>query len=947
MIYKNFYHFSTNLILFIILIASQICYSQNLKFKSLTVEDGLSNNKVNTFIQDQTGFMWFGTDDGLNRFDGYNFIVFRHHSSDSNSISGNSIWSLMEDSHGNIWIGTKEGILDRYDPEAEKYTHWKIESKLTEENSIKTIFEDSKGNIWIGSYKDGLYKLNLESNKLVHWNANSKDEKSLSHNYVLAIEEDKNGKIIVGTYNGLNIFDPDNPKNGFKYFHYIPGNKNSLSNNLIWGLSKSSFDSNIIWIETHNHLTKLNTTNYTFDRILIHNPDDLQYGTSGNSIIEEIISDEKIIWVGSYSGLTRINLTTGSSNRFLRNEDNPQSLISNQINKIIKDRSGVIWIATENGISYNTPKSTAFNSIVQFDNNNKSTLKNKNITAISISPYKHIWFGTNDGLYSLTDIDKGQKLNKINAFDGVHIWSLTSRSENELWIGTYGKGLKKYNYQSKKITDQKISYSNIHTPSLDYNKALLCDRKNNIWVGFWGVGVARINPGANNYKIWLNEPGNSESLSHNDVWVIKEDRFGRIWIGTLGGGLNLFENKNGGMFRHWLQREGEKNKLSSNNIYSIIESKNSKMLNSSNTLLWIGTSNGLNKLIIKNKSKNSDIYDIEIENKFYTIEDGLSDNSVNSIIEDHSGNLWLGTESGISFFNSKAESFTNFSVEDGINGTVMNPESALSLDNGLMMIGGTKGLNIFNPEKIKVSSYKAQVVITDFQIFNKSINTGGNSPLNKNISYTKEIILSYDQNVFSFRFAALDYNSPQSIQYAYIMEGFDKDWIKSGDRRFATYTNLNPGKYIFKVRTTNADMVWSTGFTSLKIIVTPPWWKTPWAYGFYVVSILFGLFAIRRFELNRTKLRNELRLRELEVKKKSELEELKSRFFANISHEFRTPLMLIKGPLEQMKNESKGNNYLDNIEIIERNSNRLKELIDQLLELSQLEKASIPLKART
>ena len=944
MIYKNFYHFSTTLILFIILIASQICYSQNLRFKSLTVEDGLSNNKVNTVIQDQTGFMWFGTDDGLNRFDGYNFIVLRHDPLDSNSISGNSIWSLMEDSHGNIWIGTKEGILDRYDPAAEKYTHWKIESKLTEENSIKAIFEDSKANIWIGSYKDGLYKLNLESNKLVHWSTNPNDEKSLSHNYVLAIEEDKNGKIIVGTYNGLNIFDPDNPKKGFKCFYYIPGNKNSLSNNLIWGLSKSSFDSNIIWIETHNHLTKLNTTNYTFERILIHNPDDLQYGSSSNSIVEEIISGEKIIWVGSYSGLTRINLTTGSSNRFFGNEDNPQSLISNQINKIIKDRSGVIWIATENGISYNTPKSTAFNSIVQFDNNNKSTLKNKNITAISISPFNHIWLGTTDGLYSLTDIDKGQKLNKINAFDGIHIWSLTSRIENELWIGTYGKGLKKYNYQSKKITDQRISYSNFHAPSLDYSKALLCDTKNDIWVGFWGVGVARINPGTNNYKIWLNEPGHSESLSHNDVWVIKEDRFGRIWIGTLGGGLNLFENKNGGMFRHWLQREGEKNNLSSNNIYSIIESKNSSLMNDSLIVLWIGTSNGLNKFIIKNKSENSDIYDIKIDNKFYTVKDGLADNSVNSILEDDNGNLWLGTGSGISFFNTNTESFTSFSVEDGINGTVMNPESALSLDNGLMMIGGTKGLNIFNPEKIKVSSYKPQVVITDFQIFNKSINIGENSPLKKNISSTKEIILSYDQNVFSFRFAALDYNSPQSINYTHKMEGFDNDWVESGNRRFVTYTNLNPGEYTFKIKSTNADGVWYDNEAALTILIKPPWWKTIWAYITYVILILMGLSIIRRFELNRTKLRNELKLKEFEVKQKSELEEIKSRFFANLSHEFRTPLMLIKGPLENLKNRY-ATYHDEDIDLIERNSNRLENLINQLLELSQLEKAAIPLRA--
>ena len=243
----------------------------------------------------------------------------------------------------------------------------------------------------------------------------------------------------------------------------------------------------------------------------------------------------------------------------------------------------------------------------------------------------------------------------------------------------------------------------------------------------------------------------------------------------------------------------------------------------------------------------------------------------------------------------------------------------------------------------KLSSYKPNVVITDFQIFNKSVEIGDNSPLKESIRTTDEIVLSNNQNVFSFEFAALDYNSSQSIEYAYKMEGFDKDWIESGKRRFATYTNLDPGKYEFIVKSTNADGIWNDQVTSLSVLINPPWWKTLWAYGLYIVLIFLGLIGIRRFELNRTKLRNELKLREFEVRKKTELEEVKSRFFANLSHEFRTPLMLIKGPLEQLKTGK--SNYSENIDLIQRNSDRLKELIDQLLELSQLEKAAIPLRA--
>jgi signal transduction histidine kinase/DNA-binding response OmpR family regulator/sugar lactone lactonase YvrE len=604
-------------------------------------------------------------------------------------------------------------------------------------------------------------------------------------------------------------------------------------------------------------------------------------------------------------------------------------------------------VATENGVSYFTPKSSLFNSLDFSYTNFKSssTLNKKNTTALNKSSDNKYWIGTADGLYSVEYTKYNQHVKKINEFDGIHIWSLASVNENELWVGTYGKGLKRFEYRINKIISEDINSPKIKTEALYYNKSLLTDSRKNIWVGYWGVGIARINPQTGEADVWQNEPGNTKSLSHNDVWVIKEDRSGRIWIGTQGGGLNLFEDKNGGIFHYWLHTENKKSEISSNNINSIYETSKSDNATDPETTLWIGTSNGLNRVDVEEKSI-SNPYDIHLTFHSYSIKDGLPANNVNSILEDDEGNLWLGTGDGISFFDVTDETFTNFSLADGLNGTVMNTESALRLDNGLMLFGSTKGLNIFDPEKIKLSDYKPSIVITDFQIFNSSVEIGENSILKESILTTDEIILTHDQDVFSFEFAALDYNSSQSIEYAYKMEGFDKDWIESGNRRFATYTNLDPGNYIFNVKSTNADGVWNDTVTSLSITINPPWWRTLWAYGLYVVLIFLGLLGIRRFELNRTKLRNELKLREFEVQKKTELEEVKSRFFANLSHEFRTPLMLIKGPLEQLKGGKDNVNYSENINLIERNSDRLKELIDQLLELSQLEKAVIPLKAK-
>jgi len=850
----------------------------DLIFENLSIEQGLSNNDVKTVIQDKTGFIWFGTDDGLNRYDGYNFKIFRHDPEDSNSISDNSIWALMPDSKGNVWIGTKEGMLNKYDPASEKFTHWKIKSALTEENSVVSIYEDPKGNIWIGSYQEGLYRLNLSTNKVDHWNTVPDDSNSLSNKYVLSIIEDNTGNIVVGTYRGLSIFNPDLPKKKFKRFYFDPLYQNSLSSNLIWNLSKSVIDSNIIWICTANGLTKFNTKNSRFERVEIYNPGNLQYGTSISSVINEIVGGENIIWAASYAGLLRINVTLGMTDRFVHDENSLRSIVNDQINKIIKDRSGVIWIATENGVSYSTPKSTLFNSLNtgEFDFNIAVPLRRKNITAIFRSSDERIWVGTENGLYSIVNVNDNPQLRRIETFEGYHIWSLTSTNDNEIWIGTFGKGLIKFNFKENKKTVWEFNNPKIRNGPVNYCKTLLTDSKNNVWVGYWGFGVARINPVTGKYHTWIKEPGNPKSISHNDVWVIKEDRFGRIWIGTLGGGLNLYEDKENGIYHHWLRAGDKKNNLSSNNIFSICESGFRKHPQDENiTVLWIGTLEGLNKVVVKNKKGSDNIYDFDVEIESYSVKDGLRDNSVYSILEDNDGNLWLGTGTGISFFDVSKKTFTNFSSADGISGMMMNDESALKLDNGLMLFGSKKGLNVFDYQKIKLSSYKPAVVITDFKLFNESVVIGENSPLKESILVADEIILSHDQNVFSFEFASLDYNSTKSIQYAYKMEGYDKEWIKSGTRRFVTYTNLDAGTYSFNVKATNADGVWNETRTSINIIIKPPFYQTWIAYCLYVIICTTGMYSFRKYELRKRKEKNELLLKE--EKEKSKLMEAQLR----------------------------------------------------------------------
>lgn len=930
------------------LISANVLYSQSINFKNFTTKDGLSNNKVIAVLQDKTGFLWFGTEDGLNRFDGYEFKVYRNDSKNSNSISSNNIWSLFEDSEGNIWIGTKSGELNRYDVKKDVFEHWDIKSKDYKENSINEIYRDKGGTLWIGTYQSGLYRFDIKTNKIDNWNYNPGDPNSLSNNFVTFITEDADGFLWVSTYNGLNKFNPRSSNNSFQRFYSESGNKNSLPSNLIWTIKKSNFDLNFMWLGTANGLVSLDTRSNTFLRIPLKSEIELQFGLSISSVVEENIKNEKVLWLGSYGGLIRLNLNTTETQRFIKKENDPSTIISNEINKTIKDRSGVIWLATENGLSYISKKGMKFNSLFykQKETGELKDLVKSNIKSITQSPQGLSFFGTANGIYTFNSSDKHKDYHKLKSTDGLNSWSLAAAEDN-IWIGTYGKGLKQLNLKSGSIKNWAIESPTFKTSAFDYLKSLLLDEKKNLWIGFWGGGLARFNTDTGNYKIWITESGNSESISHNDVWAIHKDQVGRLWIGTNGGGLNLFEDIDGGIFHRWIDILDKSKQLSSNSIYSICETLNEQnSKNNGETILWVGTSNGLNKILIHNSTDLYNLGSLKIEVTNFTTQDGLADNSVKSILEDKNGNLWISTNSGITFFNVAKSYFINFNNSDGVIGNEFNSGSAFRSINGMMYFGSVDGLNVFDPNQIKQSAFVPPLVITDFQIFNQPVKIGPNSVLKQSILDAKEIELSYSQNVFSFEFAALDFNSPQTIQYKYMMEGFDNDWIYSGNRRFITYTNLNSGTYTFKIEATNSDGIWSENIKSISIIVNQPWWRTGWAYAIYLLLIVIGIFTARKIEINRSHLRSELKMREFEAKKQRELEIIKSRFFANLSHEFRTPLTLIKGPVDELISGTSKDNQQEYFELIKRNSEKLQELIDQLLELTQLENATIPLKAK-
>ncbi len=884
--FKNYYSLTACLLILIQVPG----FSQSILFGRLTTENGLSNNRVFSIVQDHLGFLWFGTDDGLNRFDGYDFKVYRNDPANPYSLSDNAIRSMFVDRSGYIWIGTKGGELNRYDPVSDRFEQWEFEANGIKENSITSIYEDSKGDIWVGTYKEGLYKFHINKKKFEHWVNLPDQENSLSINYVTSILEDSRNELWISTFYGLNKYNSNKSEQPFTRIYKDNKNENSLSDNLIWTMQQSHFNSDIIWIGTLNGLTEFNSITGKFIRHSLPDRMQLQFGYSISSISEDMIGDEKILWIGTFGGLIKMNITAGYSERFVREDNNPFGINSNQIHALLKDKSGVLWIASDNGLNFFSHKSIKFNypyfSYISADQYAK--LFRKIINSITRTENGKMWFGSTEGLYSIDEsfflraTNRGSSVNIHPEMKDINIWSLSPDKTDNLWIGTYGQGLKQLNLQTGKIKSWEVGYKDYPLISpYKYIKSLCVSTDVMIWIGYWGGGVARLNPRSGHYKIWRNEFNTPGELSYNDVWAIHEDKIGRVWVGTNGGGLNLFEDKEGGYFHHWVEGKSvSTNGLSSNSIYTIYESGKS---GKDSTILWIGTRKGLNKFVVDNNSS-ADFEQLKVQIKNYSVRNGLPDNSIESIIEDDNGNLWIGTGSGISFFNVTEERFINYSVSDGLVGNEFNTGSSFRNEKGLIILGSTNGLNVFHPDKIKNSVYQPPVLITDFMIFNQPVSPGENSSLKSNIFFAEQLELSYSQNVFSFQFAALDFNSPQSNKYSYMMEGFDNEWIYSNSRRFVTYTNLDPGEYIFKIKATNSDGMWNENITTLKVIITPPIWAAWYAYTFYIVVLLSVLLLIRKYELEKRakKIRERLRKQKAEaemreMKLKTESAELKAR----------------------------------------------------------------------
>ena len=885
------------LFLFLTLSSSGTGVVNNLNFDFFSQEHGLSNNQIHCILQDKQGWMWFGTSQGVCRFDGYKFTVFKNDPDDSTSLKGNLVRAIFEDSKGQLWMGTENGGLNKFNREKENFKHlfYYGENSLLKDASVTSLHEDASGILWVGT-ETSLFRIENESKLVEIKPANQ----SSFVDYYRILKSDKSGQIWIGANTGLFVYNPSNNQ-----------------------VQKVSLPQNV---------------------------------PNNEEIWEIVIDHDGTVWVGTYAnGMFTVNPTSLEARHLNLDPDNDRS---NTVRAISKDKNGKYWIGTRGGL-YVYDKIKGVTAFYYHDEREPKSLVNNSIQCIVHDLKGDVWIGTRNGINFL--IEERQNIQGYKSMpddsrylNSSEIYAFWIDPKGDVWVGTESGGINILNRKTSRFSYLMPQKGNPNSLSRNCIKALLSDG-NNLWIGTFLGGLDVLNLKTGIYKHFRNDPNVPSSLSDNRVWALLRDSKNDIWVGTSRG-LDKFDpvtetfihynNLVDGQQVNWLAEDSDHclwigaDQLfiynpSDRNITRVNESTR-YMLQDSNNRFWLATPN--RGLALYSKEKGII--------RFYTEKNGLANNQTLAILEDNEHFLWVSTTNGLSKFDPKTERFHNYSLKNGFQNNQFTYGAAYKSASGELLIGGISGFNIFNPVKIKSDSYFPPIVLTDLKIFNKSVKIGDRQRdvLTKSISETKKIRLKYDQNSITLDFASFDFANSLGIQYSYFLDNFDKDWNEPSVNRSATYTNLDPGEYSFHVKTVSIDRKESNPGPVLIIEVLPPYWETWWFRSIIFLAI-FGIFYLLiSFLLNKEKLKNDLVIERLKAKKLHELDMMKLRFYTNISHEIRTPLTLILGPLEKMRNKTLPENELKgHVAVMHRNATQLHQLINQLLDFRKMETGNLKL----
>lgn len=914
---KNKWHFIFLLFAFNIVVGQQKDYN----FINFSSKNGLASNTVNSIQKDKYGFMWFGTEDGLNKFDGLKFTNFRHKETDSSSIGRGAVMAMLEDKNGNFWVGTNI-TLSLYNRGLNNFTNFNF-SQL---GWIRSLATDHLGNIWVGTYT-GLYYFNPKTRKTTAYRANATQPSKLISDVILCIFEDSKNRVWVGTNQGLHLFDKKT--NSFKRFLNDKKTPTSISNDIIRTITEDK--NGFIWIGTDTGLNKLNVKTESFQHFesiksdantLIHNK------------VHKITFDNfGKLWVGTEEGLNIFDPTNGKVTRINTEASNKYNALGSFVGRSVKDifidPTGIYWISTYQGGVNKYDINLAFFGHKQHNPLDKGSLSASSTMAFAEKQADEIYIGTDGGKLNIFNRKTGQiKQQVLNESKGNNGTVLAlERSGNDLWVGTYLDGIFRINILTNAQKNFKINKSKTDLTNIAIN-SIKADSKGNIWVGTNGNGIYKYDPKTDLmlHASQLFVQKEKRNLSLNGyINAIEEDKEGKLWFGANGSGVGIYDPAK----NSFTVLNHDNSNLPMDRILSIYCSKSGQV--------WLGVFGG-----------GLCLYDKNIK-KFIQYGEGqsLSNDVIYKILEDESGKLWISTNKGISTFDPKKVIFKNYTHHNGIQQSTFNIGAGLKTSKGEMYFGGLDGFNYFNPQYLNQNKNTPPLVITDLKIGNKSVNPVENSEITDHISIAKEIKLSYKQN-FSLEYVALNYTEPQESQYTYKLEGFDKEWNNVGSVTTAVYTNLDPGQYTFRLKARSEDGSWQTPEKTIIITVNPPFWRTYYAYFIYLAVFGLTLWAIRRRGIE--KLQNEFAIQKerLEAKhiiekerneadKKMELEKLKIKFLTNLSHELKTPLTLVLNPIESLLTKEKSSEKVETLNLVNRNAKRLLNLVNQLLDFRKIE----------
>jgi PAS domain S-box-containing protein len=831
-------------------------FSERINFRRYSPADGLPTAQIRRMLQDHVGFMWFATYDGMVRFDSHEFRTFRHDSSDPKSISNNAIWDIVEDRHGNIWVGSDGGV-DLWNRETEDFLHFGLDRGASRRYPllrVRRLILEEDNCLWVATSESGLFRMDLTTKRFVGFQADPQNPNSISDNSILDLYRDARGILWIGTEDyGLDRFDPVTQQ-ARSYQHDL-GNPRSLGANRVSSIGEDLQGN--LWVGTSSGVSRLDCKLGTFDNypFVPGNPAALQ-GIKVDAILRD---KEGNMWFGTDGGgLSRFEPATGGFSHFRHIKNDRSTIASDAVSNIYQDRNGDLWIGHwPAGASFASRLNASF-QLFQSHPGQPGSLADDNIHAMQEDPSGNIWVGTDKA--GLCYYQNATKKWTCYSYDPKNPAGLSAKTAlalcrdhlGDIWVGTWKGGVARFNSRTRQFRHYHPDPSNRNTVSSAFIFGIVEDLQHRIWIATNGGGLDRYDPATDQFTHYRYDSGNPRSINHDNVYCLMMSRAGEIWAGTHAGLARW--NPSSDDWQRYQNQPGQYDSLSNNWINDILEDHDGN--------IWVGTNGGgLSYLDIRTGKFES-----------FGSKEGLPSMLVRSLLEDQKEMLWLGTTGGLVYFNPKNRNVRVYDESNGIQGLIFNRKSCWRRQNGELMFGGTQGFNIFDPLAIPSNDIVPPVAITSLEI-NSQLDWPGKagSFLKQSISMSRQLTIPSRIAVISFQFAALNFRSPERNQYLYKLEGFDQSWREAGSERRATYTNLNPGTYYFRVKAANNEGVWNQQGVTLKLAVIPAWWQM-WSFRLGIAGLIALIIAVTSWILTHRRYRQRLLVAQREREHLQELE---------------------------------------------------------------------------